>query len=65
MSGPAALSIAQHVFIRPHGELCTSLKSHRVYHGFVVNDTGERVDEVLLCLRAAPPLLYPRGRGGD
>ena len=50
MSGPAALSIAQRVFVRSGGTPYTSLKSHRVYHGFVVNGADERVDEVLLCL---------------
>src|SRR5258706_4733125 len=54
MSGPAALSIAQRVFVRSSGAPCTSLKSHRVYHGFVVNGADERVDEVLLCLMRRP-----------
>src|SRR6266446_9854115 len=54
MSGPAALSIAQRVFVRSSGAPCTSLKSHRVYHGFVVNGADERVDEVLFCLMRRP-----------
>ncbi len=54
LSGPAALSMAQRVFVRPSGAPCTSLKSHRVYHGFVVNGAGERGDEVLLCLMRRP-----------
>ena len=54
LSGPAALFIVQRVFVRSNGEPCTSLKSHRVYHGFVVNGAGERVDEVLLCLMRRP-----------
>jgi tRNA modification GTPase len=54
MSGPAALSIAQRVFVRPPGVPLTHLKSHRVYYGFVVNDQGERVDEALLCLMRRP-----------
>jgi tRNA modification GTPase len=54
VSGPAALTMAQRVFVRPNGISYTSLKSHRVYHGFVVNDTGERVDEALLCLMRRP-----------
>jgi tRNA modification GTPase len=54
ISGPAALSMAQRVFVRPSGAPCTALKSHRMYHGFVVNDTGERVDEVLLCCMRRP-----------
>src|SRR5919197_2043548 len=54
ISGPAALSIVQCVFVRSNGAPCTSLKSHRVYHGFVVNGADERVDEVLLCLMRRP-----------
>jgi tRNA modification GTPase len=54
MSGPAALSIAQRVFVRPPGVPLTHLESHRVYYGFVVNDQGERVDEALLCLMRRP-----------
>src|SRR5262245_14292713 len=54
ISGPAALSMVQRVFVRPSGASCTALKSHRVYHGFVVNGVGERVDEVLLCLMRRP-----------
>src|SRR5438132_11708743 len=54
ISGPAALPIAQRVFVRSSGAPRTSLKSHRVYHGFVVSDAGERVDEVLLCFMRQP-----------
>src|SRR5438067_2801748 len=54
ISGPAALGIAQHVFVRSSSAPCTSLQSHRVYHGFVVNGAGERVDEVLLCFMRQP-----------
>jgi len=54
ISGPAALSMAQRMFVRSSGVPCTSLKSHRVYHGFVVNNAGERVDEVLLCCMRRP-----------
>jgi tRNA modification GTPase len=59
MSGPTALSVAQQVFVRPNGAPCAGLQSHRVYHGFVVDNTGERVDEVLLwCMRR--PHSYTR-----
>src|SRR5215468_6521935 len=54
ISGPDALSIARRVFVRPSGALATSLTSHRGFHGFVVQDTGELVDEVLLCLMRRP-----------
>src|SRR5215470_12630711 len=54
ISGPAAVSIAQRVFVRPSGLPLTHLESHRVYYGFVVNGAGERVDEVLLCPMRRP-----------
>ena len=54
VSGPAALSIAQRVFVRPSGLPLTHLESHRVYYGSVVNDQGERVDEALLCFMRRP-----------
>src|ERR1700704_4992841 len=54
MGGAAAPSLAHPVFVRFSGAPCTSLKSHRVYHGFVVNGADERVDEVLLCLMRRP-----------
>jgi tRNA modification GTPase len=54
VSGPATLTMVQRVFVRQNGIPCTSLKSHRVYHGFVVDGMGERVDEVLLCLMRRP-----------
>ncbi len=54
VSGPAALTIAQRVFIHPGGQSCTALQSHRVYYGFVVDGAGERVDEALLCYMRQP-----------
>ena len=54
VSGPAAVSIAQRVFVRPSGLPLTHLESHRVYYGFVVDGQGERVDEALLCLMRRP-----------
>ena len=54
VSGPAAGSIAQRVFVRPSGLPLTHLESRRVYYGFVVDGQGERVDEALLCLMRRP-----------
>lgn len=54
VSGPAAVSIAQRVFVRQSGLPPTSLESHRVYYGFVVDTQGERVDEALLCVMRRP-----------
>src|SRR5215467_5561249 len=54
VSGPAAVSMAQRVFVRPSGLPLTHLESHRVYYGFVVDSQSERVDEALLCLMRRP-----------
>lgn len=54
LSGPASVPIAQRVFVRPSGLPLQSPKSHRVYHGFVVDSGGERVDEALLCVMRQP-----------
>lgn len=54
VSGPAALAIAQRVFVRPSGKPFTRLESHRMYYGRVVNASGERVDEALLCCMQQP-----------
>jgi tRNA modification GTPase len=54
VSGPKTVSIAQRVFMRPSGLLLQHPESHRVYHGFVVDAGGERVDEALLCVMRQP-----------
>lgn len=54
VSGPATMAIAQRVFVRSNGQPFSHLESHRVYHGFVVNTCGERVDEALLCVMQRP-----------
>lgn len=54
ISGPAAVAIAQRVFVRSSGLRVAHLESHRMYYGFVVDGQGERVDEALLCLMRRP-----------
>jgi len=54
LSGPAAPAIAQRIFVRPRGRSPSRLDSHRMYYGFILDDQGERVDEVLLCLMRQP-----------
>lgn len=54
VSGPASMSIARQLFARPDGSPLSHLASHRVYHGFVLDAAGERVDEGLLCVMRQP-----------
>jgi tRNA modification GTPase len=54
VSGPITMSIAQCVFVRPSGLPLPRLESHRVYHGFVVDTGGQRVDEALLWVMQQP-----------
>jgi tRNA modification GTPase len=52
LSGPGARTIADRVFCG--GEELTKAKSQTVLHGFAVNQTGERLDEVLAAVFLAP-----------
>jgi tRNA modification GTPase len=54
VSGPATMPIARQVFVRPDGLPLPRPESHRVYHGFVIDTEGERIDEVLLCVMRQP-----------
>ena len=54
VSGPATIPIARQVFVRPDGLPLSRLESHRVYHGFILDADGERVDEGLLCVMQQP-----------
>lgn len=54
VSGPASMSIARQLFVRPDGLPLAHLESHRVYHGFVIDTEGERIDEGLLCVMRQP-----------
>ncbi|MCG8567049.1 MAG: tRNA uridine-5-carboxymethylaminomethyl(34) synthesis GTPase MnmE [Desulfobacterales bacterium] len=57
ISGPEALDIAAQIFSRtrnPVPGILTPLKSHRVYHGYIL-DTDRVVDEVMVI-----PMMAPR-----
>jgi len=65
ISGQDAFSIAETIFLRSHPSwgadrpeseaLSFPLKSHRLYHGYIVNpETGRVLDEVLLSAMKAP-----------
>jgi len=65
ISGQDAFSIAEAIFKRSRASLCAGppenapilfpLKSHRLYHGHIVNpETGKVLDEVLLSAMKAP-----------
>jgi tRNA modification GTPase len=54
ISGPAVLPIVQRVFVRTGRQSLPPLESHRMYHGFVVDSAGERIDEALLCVMRQP-----------
>lgn len=54
ISGPEAVAVAGRVFVRTHGLPGQRLESHRMYHGFVIDAHGRRVDEALLCIMRQP-----------
>lgn len=54
VSGPKTVCIVQQVFVSPSGLPLPDIVSHRVYHGFVVDAWGTRVDEALLCVMRRP-----------
>ena len=54
VSGPHAVTVAQRIFVRRNGLPVTRLESHHAYHGFVVDEKGERIDEALLCAMRQP-----------
>lgn len=54
VSGPGALAVVQQAFVRPQGQALCKPASHRVYHGYIVDVEGQRVDEVLLCVMRRP-----------
>lgn len=52
ISGDESLHILKHIF-SPHSKTC-SYRSHQMYYGEVVDDNGQRVDEVLAVYMQAP-----------
>lgn len=52
ISGPEAIAIADKVFCGK--EKLTGCKTHTVHYGFIKNERGERIDEVLATVMRAP-----------
>ncbi|MDD5220109.1 MAG: tRNA uridine-5-carboxymethylaminomethyl(34) synthesis GTPase MnmE [Candidatus Bipolaricaulis sp.] len=53
LSGPAAVDIADLVFLSPKGLRLADAQTHTIHYGHVVED-GRRIDEVLASLMRAP-----------
>lgn len=53
-SGNTAISIAKKLFRTPDGTARESFKSRHAYYGNIVNEAGEKIDEVLITLMASP-----------
>lgn len=55
ISGPEAISIASKVFFSPKGIKLSTVKSHTIHYGFIIDpETDNRIDEVLLSVMRAP-----------
>lgn len=52
-SGPQAIAIAEKIFSSPVGARLSSVKSHTLTYGFIV-DRDQRIDEVLVAVMHAP-----------
>lgn len=55
ISGPEAIQIARKLFLSPKGTDLSTVKSHTIHYGYIVDPkTGERIDEVLITVMRAP-----------
>jgi tRNA modification GTPase len=55
LSGPAAIKIAEQLFVSPKGRTLEKVKTHRVLYGFIRDpENSEKVDEVLLTVMRSP-----------
>ncbi len=54
VSGPMTLALIRQVFVRATGRALCNPTPQRVYHGYIVDARGQRVDEVLLCVMRGP-----------
>lgn len=54
LSGPQAISIAREVFFSPKGIDLFKLPSHILRYGFIRNEQGETIDEVLITIMHGP-----------
>lgn len=54
VSGSKALHIADKVFQSPSGQKLTEAEGYSIHYGFVKNEDGEKIDEVLALVLKAP-----------
>lgn len=54
LSGPDALSIADHLVVLSPAATLQVLPTHTIHYGWIVDQQGQRVDQVLLLLMKAP-----------
>ena len=52
LSGPEAVQIAASVFKPSQGRTSWAPKTHRIYHGYVLDGDGSIIDEVSPCCTA-------------
>ncbi len=54
MSGPQALGVLTRVLRHPSGKAFEAWEHRRIYHGYFIDDAGERVDEVMASVMRGP-----------
>ena len=54
MSGPQAMEIADRVFVSAFGKKICKAKSHKALYGWIVEPSGEKIDEVLALVMRGP-----------
>lgn len=55
ISGPNAISIVSKIFFSPKGTKLSTVKSHTIHYGFIIDpETDNKVDEVLVSVMRAP-----------
>jgi len=54
LSGDTSVVILGQMFRAPSGKKLTSFDSHKVYYGFVVDETGEKIDETMVTVMLSP-----------
>ena len=59
VSGPRAIEITSHLFIPIQGKPLTERKPYTLTFGKILSPQGEVIDEVLVSLFRAPPILIP------
>lgn len=54
VSGPEALMIADRLSLLPSGKKISEQKSHTIQMGWIVNEAGEHIDQVMFAVMRAP-----------